>query len=979
MTTKTRPSHRQLRRPQSTRRSLGLLAASAAMLVLAAVPVARAGTYDVYACDAAGGANNSWTQYNSYPSNLALEQTCPTQGNYSVGLVARTMVKPNAAVGAGTFAKWLFIAPPGASITNVSLNGWSVSGGSGWRRGLDSNAGNFWGWSGNDSVALGSPPNSPPYSPANIPISNATAVGFGLQCEWSSCNTYNGGGATAAKINFQAATVTVADSTLPTINANSGALWNDGWHRGYEEAWFAASDNVGVRQALGQVDGSAFALQDFNDAGWPNSVRCDYTFRKPCQDLPNVGVGFNTATVSDGAHSLRLAAMDAAGNYRWVDRTISVDNHTPGRPQNLAVSGGESWRQTNSFDVTWTNPDSQAAPITAARWRLCKDGTSAQCTTGTQSAQDIHQLSGLQAPGGTPGDYWLQVRLIDQAANEYGGWDDPAFVAGPVHLRFDNTPPGQALPDVRNGWISASEATEPERLQLGASETLPPSGIAGYAVTLDGSQPGSTISHPGAQAAVDLKTIPDGVHTLKARAISGSGVASAKVGQTTLRIDRQAPTVAVAGAPDPQQWNRDPVRFTLTAQDQPGLSGMDASPDGDVTHGAFVSYALDGAALERVPGASASLALAQDGRHTLTYRATDAAGNPSDQRTVSFKIDTTAPEVAAFDTQDPADPRLLVVNVADATSGVAGGQIEMRRQGAAIWDGLPTRAEPGRLVSYLDDHVPDGTYELRALVRDVAGNERVTDRRADGAHKQLTFPLRLASTIFLTARPPVSRCSPARAPAARAPGRSRCRARRAPAPPRLRALRLSFGATRRVYGQLTTAEGRAIPNALVDVLATIRGARISSREGSVRADAYGRFAYRLPAGPTRAVRFHYDGTNVVRDADSELVVQVPARSTLRASRRYMRVGQRVTFSGRVLGGHIPAEGKIIAIEAFDRGRWRTFATTRTTRLGGWAFSYRFEVSHGLYSYRFRVLVAREQAFPYETGYSRTATVTVQGP
>ena len=49
--------------------------------------------------------------------------------------------------------------------------------------------------------------------------------------------------------------------------------------------------------------------------------------------------------------------------------------------------------------------------------------------------------------------------------------------------------------------------------------------------------------------------------------------------------------------------------------------------------------------------------------------------------------------------------------------------------------------------------------------------------------------------------------------------------------------------------------------------------------------------------------------------------------TLRATKRVRR-GGRVRFRGRLLGKPIPRVGKLIDLQAFDGGRWRTFKTVR---------------------------------------------------
>jgi hypothetical protein len=68
----------------------------------------------------------------------------------------------------------------------------------------------------------------------------------------------------------------------------------------------------------------------------------------------------------------------------------------------------------------------------------------------------------------------------------------------------------------------------------------------------------------------------------------------------------------------------------------------------------------------------------------------------------------------------------------------------------------------------------------------------------------------------------------------------------------------------------------------------------------------------------------------------------------------------------------------VDLQAFYRGRWRTFATPRANRRGKFRFWYRFEATRGVVTYRFRAKVRAEDAYPYELGYSPTVRVTVRG-
>ena len=92
----------------------------------------------------------------------------------------------------------------------------------------------------------------------------------------------------------------------------------------------------------------------------------------------------------------------------------------------------------------------------------------------------------------------------------------------------------------------------------------------------------------------------------------------------------------------------------------------------------------------------------------------------------------------------------------------------------------------------------------------------------------------------------------------------------------------------------------------------------------------------------------------------------------------MRNGQSVTFRGKVRSLPVPPAGKVLDLQAFYRGKWRTFATPRANRKGKWSYRYRFEATRGTVLYRFRVLIRPESAYPYDRGYSQTARVVVRG-
>lgn len=352
----------------------------------------------------------------------------------------------------------------------------------------------------------------------------------------------------------------------------------------------------------------------------------------------------------------------------------------------------------------------------------------------------------------------------------------------------------------------------------------------------------------------------------------------------------------------------------------------------------------------------------------------DAAGNADPGRgsvPVTLRYDPEPPQLA-FEPQTVADPTRVSVLVSDPVSGLARGEIELRRLGTSAWQVLPTKQEGSRLVTHVDDsHLPPGTYELRSRAFDHAGNEASTGSRYDGAPMILHLPIRFPSV--LTAGVAQKRTV-----------RQRVRRGRHYRVVRRRIVRLvpaakvRFGRQARVVGRLTNADGQASPGATIYVYSR-SAITPESLSGVIVTDANGRFSYSARGSSSRSLRFLYVGTRLALPSQRTVALRVPAASTMHASRRSLRNGQGVTFSGKVVAVPLPQMGKLVEIQAYFRGRWRTFSTVRTDRRARWRFRYRFGGTVGRVRYRFRALLPAEGGYPFETGRSRTVTVTVLGP
>jgi hypothetical protein len=178
-----------------------------------------------------------------------------------------------------------------------------------------------------------------------------------------------------------------------------------------------------------------------------------------------------------------------------------------------------------------------------------------------------------------------------------------------------------------------------------------------------------------------------------------------------------------------------------------------------------------------------------------------------------------------------------------------------------------------------------------------------------------------------------------------------------------------------VEGRLTTANDLAIANATLSV-----EERVSSRvrrRTSVRTDAGGRFRYHVSAGPGRTVAFAYTAfsNDAAPVATSSTSLRVRAGVTLRTSKRLVRNGTALRFSGRVLGER-GTRRALVTIYALSGGRRARIPveTVRARSDGRFSYTYRFGSITGPSVYRFEARVPRQTGFPYLEGASPRVTV-----
>jgi hypothetical protein len=191
-----------------------------------------------------------------------------------------------------------------------------------------------------------------------------------------------------------------------------------------------------------------------------------------------------------------------------------------------------------------------------------------------------------------------------------------------------------------------------------------------------------------------------------------------------------------------------------------------------------------------------------------------------------------------------------------------------------------------------------------------------------------------------------------------------------------RAVRFGRGAAVRVG--LIDETGRPITAAELQVLTReVRSGSEWRLAPGVTTGADGRALVRLAAGPSRRVRIEYrvhtgDARAVVAD---EVRLDVRAGVTLKIRPRHLHGGRTIGLRGRLLAAPATRLGKVITLQARERGRWRDFKSTRTRRTGRFATRYRF-TSGARGTFPIRAVAQADASYPYATGRSHAVRVHV---
>ena len=308
--------------------------------------------------------------------------------------------------------------------------------------------------------------------------------------------------------------------------------------------------------------------------------------------------GSSVIVATDGTHTVSFRAVDNAGNVSSSStQTVKIDTTGPAITVTLPTPDGSGgWYKTTPVTVT----------------ALASDATS-----GLGSVQYSLDGGALQVGNSalisTDGTHTVSFRAVDNAGN--------VSTSSTQTVKVDATGPAIAvtLPsaDGLGGWYK----TAPVTVTALASDVT--SGLSSIQYSVDGG---------ALQAGSSALISTDGMHTVSFRAVDNAGNITTSSTQI-VNVDTVVPTFAlsVGGTSGSGGWYVSSINVDSGVAD--ATSGL-----------GNVQYSVDSGAFQ----VGSSVTISADGTHTVSFQATDNAGNTSTSLTQTVKVDTTVPTFVAL-------------------------------------------------------------------------------------------------------------------------------------------------------------------------------------------------------------------------------------------------------------------------------------------------------------------------------------------
>ncbi|WP_256357575.1 Ig-like domain-containing protein [Halomonas sp. 18071143] len=462
----------------------------------------------------------------------------------------------------------------------------------------------------------------------------------------------------------------VEDGALVEYSTDGGNTWSIDKPTAVE-----GENTISVRQtdAAGNVSDSS-SLTFTLDTTAPDApvISLDNDTGADASDGITKDGAFTVSGVEDGA----LVEYSTDGGNTWsIDKPTAVEGENTISVRQTDAAGNVSDSSSLTFTLDTTAPD---APVISldndtgadASDGITKDG--AFTVSGVEDGALVEYSTdggntwSIDKPTAVEGENTISVRQTDAAGNVSDSSD--------LTFTLDTTAPDAPV-------ISLDNDTGAD-----ASDGITKDG----AFTVSGVEDGALVEYStdgGNTWSIDKPTAVEGENTISVRQTDAAGNVSDS-SSLTFTLDTTAPDAPVISLDN-----------DTGADASDGITKDGAFTVSGVEDGALVEYSTDGGNTWSIDKPTAV-----EGENTISVRQTDAAGNVSDSSSLTFTLDTTAPDapVISLDNDTGADASDgITKDGAFTVSGVEDGAlVEYSTDGGNTWStDKPTAVEGENTIS----------------------------------------------------------------------------------------------------------------------------------------------------------------------------------------------------------------------------------------------------------------------------------------
>ena len=418
---------------------------------------------------------------------------------------------------------------------------------------------------------------------------------------------------------------------------------------------------------------------------------------------------------NDGSHTVEFFSTDDVGNVESTKSvTVVIDTTAPGG------STGDPGSYLRSIALlSYSTPDTD---ISSVQFQFTPAGMSLWVAVGAADVTPPYEVS-WDTTLVADGAYDLRAVVTDSASNV----SNVLLPGLPKYV--DNTAPAGAVTSpAAAAFLSGTvdvDATGNDGASPPASGVsavrfeLKPNGAGGFSSFGTETTPVAGTTY---RRSLDTTAHADGAAELRVVVtdVAGNETTSATRAVT---IDNTAPTVTLA---DPGAAVSGTPTLTATAAADTVSVTFERRPAGG---GSWTTIAVD-----TTPGDGFSAAFATNPLPEVAYdlraRAVDGGGNPGTSGIRTTLVDNTLP-TGSLTAPSPGDvvggaSVGLAATAADTGSGVASVEFTVKPQGSPTYVTISTDSSAPYATTWDATAVTDGPAELRLVITDVAGNQRLS-------------------------------------------------------------------------------------------------------------------------------------------------------------------------------------------------------------------------------------------------------------